>query len=354
MGTGLGNYSISYVDGDLTVDSAALTITADSTSKTYGQTATFAGTEFTESGLVNGDTITGVTLTSAGAVTDAPVAGSQYAVVPSGAVGTGLGNYTISYVDGGLTVGTSALKITADSTSKTYGQTLAFSGTEFTESGLVNVDTITGVTLTSAGAIATAVVASSPYTIVPSGAAGTGLGNYSISYVDGGLTVDLGKRLTITADSTSKTYGQTATFAGTEFTESGLVNDDTITGVTLTSRRSRIDRARCRVGVRDRAERGCGNRTGQLHDRLCERWTDCSGRGADDHGGQHEQDVRSDGDVPRDGVHRERPCQRRHDHRGNFDERRGRIDGFGGRLAVRDRAQRSGWYGPGELHDQLC
>ncbi len=50
------------------------------------------------------------------------MAGSPYAIMPSGAVGTGLGNYTISYVNGGLAVEPAALTITADSTSKTYGQ----------------------------------------------------------------------------------------------------------------------------------------------------------------------------------------------------------------------------------------
>ena len=234
VGTGLGNYSISYVDGGLTVDAAALTITADNTSKTYGHTVTFTGTEFTESGLVNGDTITGATLTSAGALSGAPVDGSPYTIVQSGAVGTGLGNYTISYVNGSLTVGATTLSITADSMSKTYGQTVTFSGTEFTESGLMNGDTITGVSLTSGGAVTRASVSGSPYAIVPSGATGTGLGSYSISYIDGGLTIDAAA-LTVTADSTSKTYGQTVTFPETEFTESGLVNGDTITGVTLTS-----------------------------------------------------------------------------------------------------------------------
>ena len=57
-----------------------------------------------ESGLVNGDTVTSVTLTSTGAAATATVAGSPYAIVPSAAVGTGLSNYTISYVNGSLTV----------------------------------------------------------------------------------------------------------------------------------------------------------------------------------------------------------------------------------------------------------
>ena len=101
---GLGNYTITYVDGELTVNPAPLTITADDRSKVYGQTVVFAGTEFTTSGLLNADSVTSVTLASAGAPATATVAGSPYAIVPSAAVGTGLGNYTISYVDGELTV----------------------------------------------------------------------------------------------------------------------------------------------------------------------------------------------------------------------------------------------------------
>jgi hypothetical protein len=45
-----------------------------------------------------------VTESSNGAAASATVAGSPYAIVPSGAVGTGLDNYTISYANGSLTV----------------------------------------------------------------------------------------------------------------------------------------------------------------------------------------------------------------------------------------------------------
>ena len=218
----------------LTVTPAALTITADSTSKTYGQTATFAGTAFTETGLVNGDTITGVTETSTGASAAASV--GTYNIVPFAAAGTDLSNYTITYVDGTLTVNPAQLTITANSASKTYGTLATLSGTAFTETGLVtaNGDTITGVTETSTGAPVSATVGN--YNIVPSAATGTGLGNYTITYVDGTLTVNPAA-LTITANSTSKTYGTLETFSGTAFTETGLVtaNGDTIAGVTETS-----------------------------------------------------------------------------------------------------------------------
>jgi gliding motility-associated-like protein len=234
VGTGLTNYTISYVPGILTVNQKALTITANNLVKTYGQTLTFAGTEFTTSGLVNTDAVTSVTLTSTGAAAAATVAGSPYPIVASAAVGTGLSNYTIGYVDGSLTVNPIALTITANSMTKNYGDVVTFTGTEFTTSGLVNTDAVTSVTLTSAGAAAAATVAGSPYPIVASAAVGTGLGNYTIVYVDGNLTVSP-MVLTITATSRTKTYGETVTFAGTEFTAAGLINGDAVTSVTLTS-----------------------------------------------------------------------------------------------------------------------
>ena len=234
VGTGLSNYSITYVNGELTVNAKALTITADNKTKTYGETVTFTGEEFTAVGLVNEDTVTSVTLSSDGALASATVDGSPYDIVASGAIGSGLSNYTITYEDGELTVGAKGLTITADKKNKTYGDIVIFTGSEFTAVGLVNSDTVTGVTLNSDGTVATATVAGSPYDIVASGATGSGLSNYSITYVDGELTVDT-KTLTITADNKTKTYGESVSFAEDEFTEDGLVNDDSVTGATLFS-----------------------------------------------------------------------------------------------------------------------
>ena len=98
------NYSITLIGTNLTITPANLTVTATDTNKAYGQTITFAGTEFTATGLTNGDSISGVTLASTGTANTA-VAGA-YPIVPSAATGSGLGNYTISYVNGNLTVGT--------------------------------------------------------------------------------------------------------------------------------------------------------------------------------------------------------------------------------------------------------
>src|SRR6202034_2189813 len=109
-----------------------------------------------------------VSLSSAGASATATVSGSPYAIVASGAVGSGLSNYTISYVNGSLTVTPALLTITANSASKTYGQTATFASTAFTTSGLLNSDSVSSVSLSSTGAPATATVSGSPYAIVAS------------------------------------------------------------------------------------------------------------------------------------------------------------------------------------------
>src|SRR5262249_32932925 len=118
VGSGLSNYNISYHNGHLTVNAIALDITANNLSKTYGDTFTFTGMEFSvgTNQLKNTASVASVTLTSPGAAGTATVAGSPYAIVASNAVGTGLSNYNISYHNAtvGLTVNVRQLDITAN------------------------------------------------------------------------------------------------------------------------------------------------------------------------------------------------------------------------------------------------
>ena len=101
-GAGDPNYTIVYVTGTVTVAARPLTITATARSKTVGTTLDLGTTAFTTSGPVNGDTVSGVTLTSGGAAAGSAV--GPYDIVPSDAVGTGLSNYSITYAKGTLTV----------------------------------------------------------------------------------------------------------------------------------------------------------------------------------------------------------------------------------------------------------
>src|SRR5207237_1182608 len=112
-------------------------ITANDKSKAYG--AALPALTYTQSGLVNGDTKASLTtqptlVTTATAASH--VAASPYAISCSGAVDS---DYTISYVDGSLTVAPVALSITANDKSKAYGAALPPLTVSYT--GLVNGDT---------------------------------------------------------------------------------------------------------------------------------------------------------------------------------------------------------------------
>ena len=234
------NYDLSYVGANLVIGQKVLTVTADDQSKTYGDVFTFDGTEFSTGAgdLESGDSVDSVTLTSDGAGEGASVAGSKYDIVASDAAGSGLGNYAISYVDGKFEVTKKVLTVTADDQSKTYGDVFTFDGTEFSTGAgdLESGDSVDSVTLTSDGAGEGASVAGSKYDIVASDAAGSGLGNYAISYVDGKFEVTK-KVLTVTADDQSKTYGDVFTFDGTEFSTGAgdLESGDSVDSVTLIS-----------------------------------------------------------------------------------------------------------------------
>ena len=144
LGTGLGNYAITYATrtNGLTVTPRALTVTADAQSRMYGD-ANPANGAASGNNLVNGDTITSLSLTST--ATAASNIGA-YDLSGSNALGTGLGNYTITYATrtNGLTVTPRALTVTADAQSRVYG--IANPPLTFTVGGkgLVNGDTLNG------------------------------------------------------------------------------------------------------------------------------------------------------------------------------------------------------------------
>src|SRR5439155_368665 len=116
-GTGVGNYTIGYVSGTLTVKAAALTVTADNKTKAYGTVTPAFTVQYT--GFVNGDTPTslGGTLSFTGTATTATTVGS-FAIMPGGLTAA---NYAISFASGTLQITPAALTVTADNKTKAYG-----------------------------------------------------------------------------------------------------------------------------------------------------------------------------------------------------------------------------------------
>jgi hypothetical protein len=188
------NYSISYVQGTITVTQRTLTITANNASHVYGTVLGGAGAgslAFTSVGLQNAETIGSVTIAYGTGATATDAVGT-YTNQITASLATGgsfnASNYSISYVQGTITVTTKPLTITANNQSKCSGTTFTFAGTEFTTSGLINSDAVTSATITSTGSGAGA--APGGYPILISAAVGSGLGNYTITYTSGTMTVN--------------------------------------------------------------------------------------------------------------------------------------------------------------------
>ena len=203
------NYTFNYVDGTLTVTPAPLTATAEDKSKTYGSANPALTIAY--SGFLNGDTeadITAPDISTSATITSG--VGAYPVTLSSG----GATNYTLSLVNGTLTVNQAILTVTADDRSRTYGS----SNPALTVSylGFVNGDDASN--LTTAPTASTAATVTSDiggYAITASGGVDD---NYTFNYVDGTLTITPAP-LTATAEDKSKIFGTinpplTVTYSG--------------------------------------------------------------------------------------------------------------------------------------------
>ncbi|MCF8052482.1 MAG: hypothetical protein K9L59_14665 [Desulfobacterales bacterium] len=227
-GADAGNYTVNgtaLTTADITP--APLGIAANSISKTYGSTVSFTGSEFSSTGLKNGETVGSVNLASAGTAPTAGVAGSPYDITASSATGGtfNAANYTISYVDGILGVTPVPLIVTADAQSKVYGTSdpaLTFGAT-----GLVNnpalgvVDTVGNVfsgALTRTGG---ETVLGGPYAITRGTLAPNS--NYTLASFTGSNLTITPAVLNVAANPQSKVYGTSD--PALTYSVAGLVNN---------------------------------------------------------------------------------------------------------------------------------
>ena len=212
------NYTISYVAGTLTVNPAALTITANNASMTYGGTIPSLSVSYT--GFVNGDGASSLTTQPTVSTTATPSSSAgTYPITASGAVDP---NYTFTYQTGTMTVGKATLTVTADNKAMPFGGPLPTLTVSYT--GFVNGDNASS--LTPAPTATTTATAGSPagsYPITPHGGSSP---NYTFNYVNGTLTVGQSV-LTITANPAGSVYGGPLVPAGSlTVSYSGFVNGD--------------------------------------------------------------------------------------------------------------------------------
>ena len=176
-----------------------------------------------------------------------------------------------------LTALASQATVTPSISSPAYGQSLTFTATVApfgpglaTPTGSVQFQ-VDGSSFGSAVTLVDGAATSISTTTFPAGP-------HTISAVYSGdptYTTDTGTTsqtttpapLTITAADESKVYGNTFIFAGIEFTDSGLVNGDTVTG-DIDQRRGDGGGDGGRLALRHRAQRGGWHGPEQLHDHL--------------------------------------------------------------------------------------
>jgi len=165
--------------------SSVLTVTADDQTRAYGATNPVFTVSY--SGFVNGDgagVLGGAPDVSTLADTNSPVADSPYAI--TAAVGSlSAANYSFTFAAGSLTVTNAMLTVTANDQSKVYGSPNPVLTASY--SGFVNAEDTNVLTAqVSLGTTATDTSPVGPYPITASGIIAS---NYSISYVQGTLTV---------------------------------------------------------------------------------------------------------------------------------------------------------------------
>src|SRR6266852_2487626 len=215
-GPASGNYSITAVNGTLTITPAPLTVNVNSATRVYGDpNPAFSGTII---GLKNGQVITATYSTVA---TPASNVGT-YLITPTLVDPFGfLANYSVTFSNGTLTITAAPLNVTVNSATRLYGSANpAFSGSII---GLKNADAITA-TYSSTARIASPV---GTYPIVPAFVdPAAKIGNYVVNIVNGVLTITPAP-LNVAINNESRVYGSNNPTLNGSIT--GLLNGDVIT-----------------------------------------------------------------------------------------------------------------------------
>ncbi len=229
-GASAGNYylsggtSFSGTNGVITA--APLTITANNTSTQYGLGTTLGTTAFSSSGLVNGETLTGVILSSTGSAATAN-AGS-YNISGSSAIGANgfvASNYNISYANGTLTVTPANITVALGNLSRSYGAANPTSdAVTLTAGTLYNGDTLGNATVSSTATSTTAAGQSSNITGSSQNFTSGLAANYNVSYTNGTLSVTPAP-LGISAVGVEN---GAVTIVPTSYTLTGLQNGETL------------------------------------------------------------------------------------------------------------------------------
>jgi gliding motility-associated-like protein len=204
------NYTVTYVSNNLAITPKTITVTADATTKIYGD-ADPALTYTYAPALIGSDAFTGALSRVAGENVGAYAINQGTVALSS--------NYTITYVSNNLNITARPITVTADAKSKVYGDADPALTYTYTPA-LIGSDAFTGALSRTAGENVGAYAINQGTVALSS--------NYTITYVSNNLTITP-KTITVTADAKSKTYGD-ADPAFTYTYTPALIGGDAFTG----------------------------------------------------------------------------------------------------------------------------
>ena len=180
-GGSASTYTLTLADGTMIIGKAVLTITANNLSKVYGSVNPVLTLSYT--GFVNGDneSVLSIKPALATSANTSSVTGT-YSIMPSGGAAD---NYSLSYVNGSLTIAKKMLTVTAENKYRVFNLpdpafTMTFSGFVLSEGVAV---------ITTLPVAQTTAILSSPaglYPIIPAGGFAT---NYDFTYLNGTLLI---------------------------------------------------------------------------------------------------------------------------------------------------------------------
>ena len=212
-GGGDTNYSLVLSNGTLTVTTAALTVTADPKSKTYGAAEPALTYQITSGALMPGDSVGGSLGRSPG-----ETVGSYQ--INQGTVTAGI-NYTLTFNTANLTITPAPLAVAADAKTKVYGAPDPALTYHITSGALVGSDVLSGGLVRAEGEnIGSYAINQGTVT------AGT---NYTMTYNSANLTIDTAP-LTVAADSKTKIYGTVDPALTYHIASGALVGSDSLGG----------------------------------------------------------------------------------------------------------------------------
>ena len=226
-GLAADNYDFNYTNGNLSINKAALSITANNDSRTYNGTAYTGGAGVSYNGFVNSETISalGGSLTYGGDSQGSRNAGT-YNITPGGLTAQ---NYDLTFTSGSLTTSKADLTLTAATDSRVYNG-LAGSNAAPSAIGIVAGESINATqSFDSANVGSRTLSVNSGYTL-SNRQGGNSNNNYNVILQSASGSISKAQ-LNATANTIIRTYDGTANGNNSGVTITGMVNNEASTVV---------------------------------------------------------------------------------------------------------------------------